>query len=287
MRVRVSTVQFGQQPLMRFEQFAERVSCDVSIAREFGSQLVCFPEYLTGSLLTIPGSPSGHPEAWDFWTSEYIDLFSALARQSGVYILGGTHLVLDGGRLYNTAHLFDPRGKCMTQRKIHLTPCEVSHWSLGTGDAIRVFDTEIGKIAMLICFDIEFPEAVRAAALAGADTILCPSCTDDRQGFWRVRYCCHARTVENQVYVVHSALTGNLPGVRHLEQTYGRSGILSPCDTGFAKDGIVADGELNQHLVVTGDIDLCLLAGVRRAGSVTPLLSRRDCYQTEVYPMDC
>lgn len=285
MRVRISAVQFEHRPLRGFDDFAGQVRRDVGLAADLGSRLVCFPEYMTGSLLTIPGAETEGPAAWDRWTEPYLELFSGLARSTGMYILGGTHLVRDGDRLYNTAHLFDPRGGVATQRKLHLTPCEVNPWALGTGDSLRVWETEIGRLAVLICYDVEFPEAVRAAADAGADIVLCPSATDDRAGFWRVRYCCHARAVENQIYVVHSALVGGLPGVRYLEQSYGRSGILSPCDVPFARDGVVCDGEWNQSLVVTGEVDLGLLAQVREAGSVTPRLSRHPGYRCETIPV--
>lgn len=288
MAIRVSTVQFWHRPVRDFAEFADQVRRDVWVAKDFGSRLVCFPEYVTGSLLTIPGSgrreekaPSQGPEAWHRWTEPYLELFTDLARQSGLYILGGTHLVLEGDRLYNTAHLFGPDGEVGVQRKVHLTPCEIDPWCLGTGDHLTVFETALGKLAILVCFDVEFPEAVRVVADAGADVVLCPSATDDRAGFWRVRYCCHARAVENQIYVVHAALVGGLPGVRYLEQSYGRSGIISPCDVPFARDGIVADGEWNQELVITGAIDLGLLEEVRQSGSVTPRLVRREQYSCQ------
>ncbi|MCG0239927.1 MAG: carbon-nitrogen hydrolase family protein [Firmicutes bacterium] len=280
--LRVSSVQFHHHSIKSFDEFVAQVRRDVLLAKDFGSRLVCFPEYVTGSLLTIPGQEDEGLTAWDRWTGPYLELFSDLARQCGLYILGGTHLVREGDRWYNTAHLFTPSGGVYTQRKLHLTPVETDPWRLGTGERVRVFETDLGRLAILICYDIEFPEAARAAADAGADLLLCPSATDDRAGFWRVRYCCLARAVENQVYVVHSALVGGLPGVRYLEQSYGRSGILSPCDIPFARDGVVADGEWNQELVVTGLVHTELLAEVRAAGSVTPRQSRRAAYHAEI-----
>lgn len=292
MRLRVSAVQFEQRPLTGFDDFARSVHWAVQVARDAGAQLLCFPEYVTGSLLTLPaprqpsdGAASGL-EAWRYWTQAYLDLFAETARHSGVYILGGTHLVTDGTAWYNQAHLFDPAGNVYTQRKLHLTPYEAEPWRLATGDALTVFDTPIGRLAVLICFDIEFPEAARAAADAGAQILLCPSATDDRAGFWRVRYCAMARAVENQVYVVHSALVGNLPAVRGLEQSYGRSAVIAPCDVPFPPDGIVVEGEWNQPLVVTGDVDLALLDEVRTAGSVTPRLCRRSEYPVRIVSVE-
>lgn len=286
MRVRVSTVQFKQKPLANFADFADQVQWAVQVAHDAGGQLLCFPEYVTGSLIGIPTAKRGARtrqdsnglSRWDDWTAQYSELFSTLAQDSGMFILGGTHLTRDEPRWYNTAYFFAPDGAVHTQRKLHLTPYESDPWALAAGDTISVFDTPLGRIAILICFDIEFPEAVRAAVDAGAQILLCPSATDDRAGFWRVRYCCLARAVENQVYVVHSALVGNLPTVSGLEQSYGRSAIIAPCDIPFPPDGIVVEGEWNQELVLTGDLDLKLLADIRSEGSVTPALCRRPEY---------
>lgn len=287
MRVRVSAVQFKQQPIAHFDDFARQVTWAVQVAYDAGGQLLCFPEYVTGPLVGLPADVDRKGDAndlsrWEDWTASYIELFSGLAKQTGMYIVGGTHLTRVDQRWYNTAHLFDPDGGIHTQRKLHLTPYESDPWALDAGETITVFDTPLGRIAILICFDVEFPEAARAAVDAGAQILLCPSATDDRAGFWRVRYCCFARAVENQVYVVHSALVGNLPTVRGLEQSYGRSAIISPCDIPFAPDGIVAEGEWNQELVITGDIDLKLLDDVRSQGSVTPALCRRSEYTARV-----
>lgn len=280
MRVRIAAVQFEHRPLRSFDEFVRQVRTDVTLARDYGSRLVVFPEYLTGPLLTIPGSEEG-VAAWDRWTEPYLELFTALAQETGMWILGGTHLARHGDRMANTAYLFAPAGGVHTQQKLHLTPCEVDPWRLEAGDVLRVFDTPVGRLAVLVCYDIEFPEAARAAAEAGADIILCPAATDDRAGYWRVRYSCQARAVENQVFVVLAPMVGGTH-VRYLEQGYGRAAIMSPCDVPFPRDGIVAEGEWNQHLVVIGDVDLGLLAEVRKGGSVTPRLSRRPEYPSAV-----
>lgn len=294
MRVRVSSVQFQLRPITSFDDFAQQVRWAVQVAKDAKAQLLCFPEYLTGALAALThaqrragvqrsAEASSDPlGAWGVWTEPYIELFQRLAKTSGMYIVGGTHLVRKEGVWYNTAHLFTPTGEVHTQSKLHLTPYEMDPWTLATGDTIKVFDTPIGRLAILVCFDVEFPEAARTAVDAGAQILLCPSATDDRAGFWRVRHCCMARAVENQVYVVHSALVGNLPTLPGLEQSYGRSAIISPCDIPFPPDGIVAEGEWNQELVITGDVDLQLLDDVRSQDSVTPALCRRSSYQAEV-----
>lgn len=267
-RVRIASVQFDHKPVTGFDQFAAQIFNYVRLAEDDRCQLVVFPEFLTAPLITLD------PD-WDRWTGPYQELFSSLARSTKMTIQAGTHMTEREGVLYNTAHLFLPSGELHTQEKLHMTPGEVDFYSLGRGEGLNVVDTPIGRVAMLVCFDVEFPDTARVAAEAGADILLVPSATGDRAGFWRVRYCCHARAVENQVYVVHSALVGGLPAVRYLEQSWGRSGIITPCDVPFPPAGLAADGEWNQGLCVVGEVDMSLLEQVRREGSVLPLAERR------------
>ena len=284
MKVVVTAVQFEHRTVASFDEFAAQVEGHVRLAASYGSKLVCFPEYVTAPLLALDGGDARRPDSWERWTAPFTALMQGLARSCDLFILGGTHLAAENGRYYNTAYLFGPSGEIATQRKLHLTPCEVSPWALGVDESVAVFDTPVGRLAVLICFDIEFPEAARAAVEAGAQVLLCPSATDDRQGFCRVRYCAAARAVENHVYVLHAPLVGRLPRVPFFEQSYGRAAILSPCDVPCPPDGIVAEGEWNQDLAVTAEIDLALLERLRDSGSVTPLRARRLAYAARRLP---
>jgi len=261
--VRVAAVQFNHHPITGFDQFAAQVQNHVRLAEDAGCDLMVFPEYVTGPLAMLD------PD-WRRWTEPYKELFQGLARSSKMTILAGSHISEDGDSLRNRAYLFLPAGEIHTQDKIHLTPYEVEPYGLMRGDDLTVVDTPVGRVAILICFDVEFPDCAKLVVEAGADILLVPSATDDRQGFWRVRHCCHARAVENQVYVVHSALVGGLPDVRYFEQSYGRSGIITPCDVPFPPGGIAAQGEWNHGSTVIGEVDLELLERVRKSGSVLP-----------------
>lgn len=268
-RVRIAAIQFDHRPVKRFDEFAAQVFNFVRLAEDDRCQLVVFPEYLTAPLVALD------PD-WSRWTGPYRELFAGLARSTKMTILAGTHVVDRGGQQYNTAHLFLPSGELFTQDKLHMTPCEgEDSWCLSRGDGLTVVDTPIGRVGVVVCFDVEFPEPARIAAEAGADILLVPSATADRAGFWRVRHCCHARAVENQVYVVHSALVGGLPAVRYLEQSWGKSGIITPCDLPFPPNGLMTEGEWNQGLCVTGEVDLGLLHRIRKEGSVLPRAERR------------
>ncbi len=87
-----------------------------------------------------------------------MELFKELAAQWSVHIVGGgSHPTIVDGKLMNTAYLFTPGGKVFTRDKIHLTRWEKEKWTGDAGNQLPVFDTPHGRIAILICYDIEFP----------------------------------------------------------------------------------------------------------------------------------
>ncbi len=93
----------------------------------------------------------------------------------------------------------------------------------------------------MICYECEFPETARHFVNQGAQILFVPFCTDERQGYLRVRYCAQARAVENQCFVAIAGNVGNLPDVENMDVQYAQSCILTPCDFPFARDGIAAD----------------------------------------------
>lgn len=280
--MRVSAVQYHLHTIHSFDEFAHQVEHYIKTAEEFEADFVLFPEFFTTQLMSI-GNDKGEAltiaELPQF-TEQYRSLFIGLAKKYKLHIIGGTHVIQKGDHLYNVAHLFYPDGRVGEQAKLHITPTEVKEWKMSMGDSIQVFETEKGKIAMLTCYDIEFPEIVRMAKAKGADVIFCPSCTDDRHGFHRVRYTCHARTIENQVYVVTTGTVGSLPTVDFMRANFGQAAIITPNDIPFPPKGILAQGEINQDMIVTADLNLDLLYQVREMGSVTTWRDRR----TDLYP---
>ena len=138
-----------------------------------------------------------------------------------------------------------------------------------------MFATDGGKIAILTSYDIQFPELARIAAGRGAEILFVPFASDDRAAYLRVRYCCQARAVENDVFVVASGTTGNLPFVPHADTHYAQSGIYTPLDYSFARDGIAGESTPNVETLVTADVDLDLLRRHRYEGAVQPWEDRR------------
>jgi len=272
-RVRIAALQYLLRPISRFEEFATQAEFFVRSAHEYRSQFVVFPEYFTMQLLSYLREPSPALAVRRLaqLAPEYEALFKQLATETGMYIIAGTHPIIQKGELFNAAHLFTPAGRVFRQKKVHLTPTEKGPYQMRRGHGFHVYHTDFAKIAILVCYDVEFPEAARVLAEGGAQIIFVPSCTDERQGFCRVRYSAQARTSENQIYVAMACTVGNLPEVPHMATHYGQAAILTPSDYFFARDGIAAEGAVNQEQMVISDVNLQLLAEQRINGTVLPL----------------
>lgn len=280
-RVRVSAVQYGIRPIDSFEAFAEQVRSQVATAADYGSRLVVFPEYFTTQLLSLGDPRRPMPEQVRELTGcvpRFVELMRGLAREHDVYLVAGTVPQRDeDDRVHNDSFVFGPGGEHGVQGKLHMTRFEKEDWLVAPRDELVVFDTDFGGLAVAVCYDAEFPEVARAAARAGANVLAVPSCTDDRRGFLRVRTCAHARAIENGLYVVHTGTVGGLPLVPHVHLNYSHAALLTPSDFAFPREGILAEGEVNQEGIVTGDFDLRALAEGREFGTVLPL---RDAERT-------
>jgi predicted amidohydrolase len=249
----------------------------VETAADYKCHLLVFPEYFTVQLLTLGDLKRPMPEQIrDLATQRdrFVELLGGLARKHGLYIVAGTIPVADAGddRVYNDCHFFGPSGRYGVQGKLHMTRFERDDWKVSARSQLRVFETEFGVIAVTICYDVEFPELARAAARQGANLLIAPSCTDDRQGYLRVRYCAQSRAIENQLYVVLSSTVGSLPMVPAVSLNYGQAAILTPSDFPFSRDGILAEGNPNQEAMVIGELNLSTIQEARTRGTVLPLL---------------
>lgn len=275
--VRMTVIQYQMKKINCFEDFASQAEYYADVASDFGSDFAVFPELFTTQLMSFfeEKTPSQAIRKLTEYTPQYLDLFSNLAVRYNVNIIGGSHIVEEEGHIYNIAYLFRRDGTIDKQYKIHITPNEAKWWGLTPGNDVRVFDTDCGKVAILICYDIEFPELARRATDLGAKIIFTPFCTDDRQGYLRVRYCSQARAIENEIYTAIAGTVGNLSQVENMDIQYAQSGIFTPSDYAFARDGIVGECSPNIETIVVGDVDLEILRRQRRAGTVTQLRNRR------------
>ncbi len=274
-RIRVASLQYFIRPVSSFEQFQDQVEGLIQTAADYRCDLLVFPEYFSVQLLTLGELRRPiRDQIRDLsrQRESFIALFSRLAKSTGMHILAGTIPSLgDGNLLYNDAYFFGPSGKHAVQGKLHMTRFEKEDWIVSPRNALKVIDTKLGKIAIAICYDVEFPELARAAARQGVQILLVPSCTDDRQGFLRVRYCAQARAIENQMYVIHSSTVGSLPSVPAVSLNYGQAAILTPSDFPFSRDGVLAEGIPNQETMVIGELNMAILRESHESGTVLPL----------------
>ena len=275
-RIRVASLQYFIRPVMSFDDFRQQVAGLVETARDYRCSLLVFPEYFTIQLLTLGDvkRPITDQVRWlAGMVPQFVQLMSELAKANELYIVAGSIPSVDpaDGRLHNDCYVFGPGGDYHVQGKLHLTRWESEDWGVSPRKGVKVIETSFGRIAVAICYDAEFPEIARAAARQDCYILVVPSCTDDRQGFMRVRYCAHARAIENTMYVLHSGTVGSLPNVPAVSLNYGQAAILTPSDFPFARDGILSQGNANIEQMVIGELDLDTIRETREGGTVLPL----------------
>lgn len=284
--IRVGTVQYMQRRVHSFEEFIKYVAYFVDVVADYKGDFVVFPELFTLQLLSIENqelSPAESIEALTKYTPPLKEALRDMALRYNINIIGGSHPTrVESGRVENISYVFLRDGRVHEQPKIHPTPNEVYWWNIEGGSTLNAIDTDCGPIGVLICYDSEFPELARHLTDQGMQILFVPFCTDERQSYLRVRYCCQARAVENQIYVVMSGNVGNLPNVSNMDIQYAQSCILTPCDFPFARDGIAADTTPNVETVAIADLRPDTLHMARNSGTVKNLRDRRhDLYHIQ------
>ncbi|QDV75776.1 bifunctional GNAT family N-acetyltransferase/carbon-nitrogen hydrolase family protein [Botrimarina mediterranea] len=279
-KIRVCACQYQLRPLTDWAQFEMQVEFFADAAKEFHCHFLLLPELFTVQLFTLlPSDIDTHEAVREIakMHDQYVELCKRMAVKHGLYFIAGSHPVIDEeGDLLNVAHLFTPSGDVYTQPKLHMTPSERNYYDMQPGDVLRVFDTPLGRIGILVCYDIEFPELSRLLMKQGVEVLFVPFATTERKGYHRVRHCAQARAIENVIYVVLAGCVGNLPQVNSFLITYGQAAVCTPCDFSFPKDGVLAEGEPNNESVCIAELDLNDLAIQRDIGTVRPLQDRRD-----------
>ncbi len=277
-KCRVCAAQYHMRKISSWEDLRQSVEFFVVTADAYHCHFLVLPEFFTAQMF------STMPPEWDArravkelagMADQYLDMFRELATQNNLHIIGGSHPILRDGKLYNVAHLFSPSGNVYTQDKLHITPGEREEWGITPGEGLSVFHTPMGRIAIQVCYDIEFPETSRLLALAGAEVIFVPFSTDEKRAYMRVRCTAQARAIENSIYTVIAANVGNLYGVRTYLLNYGQSAVFSPSDFAFPIPSLNGEADPGVETVVIADLDFASLSQVREFGSVRPLHERR------------
>lgn len=272
--MRIALAQYPIDAIDSFDAFARKQEAWMAEARRAGATLAVLPEYLGLELATtLPEATRQDARATLAALAPlhdaYVALFADLAREHAIDLVAGTFLVPDGhGAFLNRAHWFAPDGTHATQDKLSLTGFERETGAIVAGDALRVFElAPRRRVAVAVCYDIEFPLPVRAQVEAGARLVVAPSCTDTDAGANRVRIGCAARALENQCYVARAVTTGDAPGNPWLDVNTGAAEVHAPVDRGFPSDGVVARGAPGERWLVV-DLDLDALDAARRDGQV-------------------
>ncbi|MDA7963150.1 carbon-nitrogen hydrolase family protein [Ruegeria sp.] len=270
--MKIATAAYPLDWLDSWAQYEDKLAAWVSEAAGHGAELLVFPEYGAMELSTLDGAAvAGDLErsiqAVSDWMQDAQALHTRLAQEYGVYILGASAPVVDGpGRPVNRAAFYAPDGAQDHQDKQIMTRFERDPWGIAPGGPLKLFDTALGKIGVLICYDSEFPLLGRA--LQEADLILVPSCTEALSGYWRVRIGAMSRALENQCVTVMASLVGNNDWSEAVDMNTGMGGIFGPPDIGFPQTGVLAEGVLNQPGWTYAEVDPAAIAHVRADGRV-------------------
>lgn len=276
--VRVGILQWQMRLTDSFETWLSQVEYFVDSMADYQADFVLFPEFFNAPLMGM-GDQTNQFEAIRFlstFAERSIESLSQFAVTYNINIIAGSIPVMEGDVLYNSAYLCRRDGTIDVQPKIHITPHERRDWVIEGGDSLQVFDTDAGRIGILICYDIEFPELSRLLAKQNMDILFVPFWTDTKNGFLRVQRCAQARAIENECYVAIGGSVGNLPQVDNVDIQYAQSAVYSPSDFAFPHDAIITESTPNTEMAIIADLDLDKLAQLRHEGSVTNSKDRRD-----------
>ena len=276
-QVRMGAVQWQMREFSSVEEVLEQVEYFVDALSDYKSDFALFPEFFNAPLMGLTDQVD-QTRAIRYlaeYTPQFRDRMSELAISYNINIITGSMPLLENDRVYNVSYLCHRDGHIDEQRKIHITPHERRDWVIEGGSQFDVFETDAGRVAILICYDIEFPELGRMAAEKEVDIICVPFWTDTKNGYLRVRHCAQARAIENECYVVITGSVGNLPKVQNLDVQYAQSSVFSPSDFSFPHDAVMAETTPNTEMIMFSDLDLEKLILVRNEGSVTNLKDRR------------
>ena len=243
----------------------------------YRADFALFPEFFNAPLMAdynhLPESKAIRELAK--YTPKIVQKFSELAISYNINIITGSMPEVREELLYNVGYICKRDGTKERYEKLHVTPDEAKIWGMQGGTELRTFDTDCGKIGVLICYDSEFPELSRLLADEGMDILFVPFLTDTQNGYSRVRFCAQARAIENECYVAIAGSVGNLPKVNNMDIQYSQSMVFTPCDFSFPANGIKAEATTNTEMILIADVDLDMLKDLNKFGSVRNLNDRR------------
>lgn len=280
--IRLGLVQWQMRPLANLEALFEQSEFFIDVVSGYASDFVLFPELFIAPLM----ADFNHLTEADaireisHFTEPIRKRFQEFAIAYNINIITGSMPFTEDGNLYNVGFLCKRDGTSEMYTKIHITPNEVQYWGMKGGSEIKTFDTDCGKIGIMICYDVEFPELSRLMADEGMEILFVPFLTDTQNAYTRVKLCAQARAIENECYVAIAGCVGNLPRVNNMDIQYAQAAVFTPSDFAFPSNGIKAEATPNTEMTLIADVDLDMLKKLHEQGSVRILKDRRkDLYQ--------
>ncbi|BDC99668.1 bifunctional GNAT family N-acetyltransferase/carbon-nitrogen hydrolase family protein [Persicobacter psychrovividus] len=275
--IRLGLIQWQMRPYNNLEELMQQAEFFVDAVSSYRSDFALFPEFFNAPLMAgnnhLPESEA--IRELSKYTDRIVSKFSELAVAYNINIITGSMPEIVDDLLYNVGYLCRRDGSTDRYEKLHVTPDEAKVWGMQGGRELKTFDTDCGKIGVLICYDTEFPELGRLLADEGMDILFVPFLTDTQNGYSRVRHCAQARAIENECYVAIAGSVGNLPKVHNMDIQYAQSTVFTPCDFSFPANGIKAEATANTEMILIADVDLGLLRELNQFGSVKNLQDRR------------
>jgi N-carbamoylputrescine amidase len=240
----------------------DRIAGLIGAARDRGVQLLALPEAALGGYLSDLSGSAPPPPAFAVDSPE----IARLAALAGDMVVVAGYCERDGDTLYNSVVCVHGGGVLGNHRKVHQPLREDAHYA--AGDGFRAFDTPLGRIGMMICYDKAFPESARALALDGAQVVVVVSAwpgsstnapenlEDDR---WKHRFDLfdRARALENQVVWLSANQTGSFGRLRFV----AGAKVVGPGGEVLADTGVVAG-----LAVATVDVEDALATARRSMG---------------------
>jgi len=280
--VRVGAVQWQMRSLHSLPEVLQQVEFFVDAVAGYKGDVILFPEFFNFPLMAPlnQGNPAEAVRKLTEYTEPMRQELVKLALAYNINIIAGTMPEYRNNTLYNVCYVCRRDGSWDKQYKLHITPDEDAYWGLKGGNQLKVFELDIGKVGVLICYDVEFPELPRLLAEQGMQILFIPFWTDTKNAYLRVRRCAQARAIENECYVVMSGSVGNLPNVENMDIQYSQAAIFTPSDFAFPHDAVAAEATPNTEMTLIADLDLDNLKELRTHGSVRNFRDRRlDLYK--------
>ncbi|MCH4551407.1 MULTISPECIES: carbon-nitrogen hydrolase family protein [Aestuariibaculum] len=285
--VRLGLIQWQMRLYKDLDELMHQAEFFVDAVSGYRSDFALFPEFFNAPLMAENNHMSTPDAIRELakHTAEIVSRFSKLAISYNINIITGSMPEMVNDKLYNVGYLCRRDGTSERYEKLHVTPDEAKVWGMVGGSKLQTFDTDCGKIGILICYDSEFPELSRLLADEGMDILFVPFLTDTQNGYSRVRHCAQARAIENECYVAIAGSVGNLPNVENMDIQYAQSMVFTPCDFAFPTNGIKAEATPNTEMILIADVDIDLLRELNQFGSVKNLKDRRkDIFELRKQP---